>query len=88
MAEMQIMVSDDAEIKKQIIMLLNDMGIDVDVVEDGTTFEENALKKAREILDEDHYALDKLKERIVEYMSALKLNPDMKNQIICFVGPP
>jgi len=42
----------------------------------------------RKILDEDHDGLEKVKERIVEYLSAVKLNPDMKNQIICLVGPP
>lgn len=46
------------------------------------------IDKVQKILDEDHDGLEKVKERIIEYMSAMKLNPDMKNQIICLVGPP
>jgi ATP-dependent Lon protease len=46
------------------------------------------LKKAKKILDEDHYNLDKVKERIIEYLSVRKLNPEMKGPILCFVGPP
>ena len=46
------------------------------------------IEKVQKILDEDHDGLEKVKERIVEYLSAVKLNPDMKNQIICLVGPP
>lgn len=43
---------------------------------------------AQRILDEDHYNLDKVKERILEYLAVRKLNPDMKGPILCFVGPP
>jgi ATP-dependent Lon protease len=46
------------------------------------------LKKAKKILDEDHYDLDKVKERILEYLAVRKLNKDMKGPILCFVGPP
>ena len=46
------------------------------------------LHKARKILDEDHYGLDKIKDRIVEYLAVLKLKGDMKAPILCFVGPP
>jgi len=46
------------------------------------------VKNAQQILDEDHYDLDKVKERIVEYLAVRKLNPDMKGPILCFVGPP
>jgi ATP-dependent Lon protease len=46
------------------------------------------IKKARQILDEDHYDLEKVKERILEYLSVRKLNPKMKGPILCFVGPP
>jgi ATP-dependent Lon protease len=46
------------------------------------------LKKAGDILDEDHYGLDKIKERILEYLAVLKLKGDMKSPILCFVGPP
>ncbi|MBP7101733.1 MAG: endopeptidase La [Bacteroidales bacterium] len=46
------------------------------------------LTKARQILDEDHYGLDKIKDRIIEYLAVLKLKGDMKSPILCFVGPP
>jgi ATP-dependent Lon protease len=46
------------------------------------------INKASAILDEDHYGLDKVKERILEYLSVRKLNPKMKGPILCFVGPP
>lgn len=46
------------------------------------------LKKASEILDADHYGLDKVKERILEYLAVLKLKGDMKSPILCLYGPP
>ena len=46
------------------------------------------LKKAQKVLDEDHYGMDKIKDRIVEYLAVLKLKGDMKSPILCFVGPP
>ncbi|HEB49329.1 MAG TPA: endopeptidase La [Desulfobulbus sp.] len=46
------------------------------------------LKVAARVLDEDHYGLDKIKERILEYLAVRKLNKDTKGPIICFVGPP
>lgn len=46
------------------------------------------INKAREILDEDHYELTKVKDRILDYLSVLELKPDMKGPILCFVGPP
>ncbi len=46
------------------------------------------LHQAREILDEDHYNLEKVKKRILEYLAVRKLKPDMKGPILCFVGPP
>jgi ATP-dependent Lon protease len=46
------------------------------------------LKEAKAILDEDHYDLEKVKERILEYLSVRKLNKKMKGPILCFVGPP
>jgi ATP-dependent Lon protease len=46
------------------------------------------IGKAREILDEDHYELKKVKDRILDYLSVLELKPDMKGPILCFVGPP
>ncbi len=46
------------------------------------------LKKAKKILDKDHYGMEKIKERILEYLAVLKLKGDMKSPILCFVGPP
>jgi ATP-dependent Lon protease len=46
------------------------------------------IKKAREILDRDHYDLDEVKERIVEYLAIRKLKPDVKGPVLCFAGPP
>ncbi|MCD6112837.1 MAG: endopeptidase La [Bacteroidales bacterium] len=46
------------------------------------------LKNAQKILDNDHYGLEKVKERIIEYLAVLKLKGDMKSPILCLVGPP
>jgi ATP-dependent Lon protease len=46
------------------------------------------IAEARRILDEDHYALEKVKRRILEYLAVRKLNPSGKSPILCFVGPP
>ena len=46
------------------------------------------LRKARKILDEDHYGLDKIKERILEHLAVRKLKQNTKGPILCFVGPP
>ena len=46
------------------------------------------LKKAKEILDHDHYGMKKIIERILEYLAVLKLKGDMKSPILCFIGPP
>ena len=46
------------------------------------------LKNAQTVLDEDHYGLEKVKERIIEYLAVLKLKGDMKSPILCLYGPP
>ncbi len=46
------------------------------------------IRKARAVLDDDHYALEKPKRRIIEYLAVRKLKPDSKGPILCFVGPP
>ena len=50
--------------------------------------DETSVKNASKILERDHYGLEKVKERILEFIAAKELNPDIKNQIICLVGPP
>lgn len=46
------------------------------------------ILKAKKVLDREHYGLEKVKDRILEYLSVRKLNPNMKGPILCFVGPP
>ncbi|MFZ3201423.1 MAG: endopeptidase La [Candidatus Acidiferrales bacterium] len=53
-----------------------------------TGAEEIDISKAQGILDEDHYDLEKVKERILDYLAVKKLQPGMKGPILCFVGPP
>ncbi|MBQ3017702.1 MAG: LON peptidase substrate-binding domain-containing protein, partial [Clostridia bacterium] len=50
--------------------------------------DETSVANARKILERDHYGLEKVKERILEFIAVKELNPDIKNQIICLVGPP
>jgi ATP-dependent Lon protease len=53
-----------------------------------TTPDHMDIVAAREVLDREHYGLDKIKERILEYLSVLKLKQTLKGPILCFVGPP
>ena len=54
-----------------------------------TSTEDNLnIKKARKLLDEDHFGLEKAKNRIIEYLAVRKLKPDSKGPILCFTGPP
>ena len=46
------------------------------------------IRKAREVLDQDHYGLEKVKERVIEYLAVKQLSPEMKGGIICLSGPP
>jgi ATP-dependent Lon protease len=46
------------------------------------------LKRTKEVLDADHSGLDKVKDRVLEYLAVRKLNPDVKGPILCFLGPP
>src|ERR671923_3057062 len=55
----------------------------------GKATEDNLdLKHAREVLDEDHYDIEKVKDRILEFLAVRKLKPDARSSILCFVGPP
>jgi ATP-dependent Lon protease len=53
-----------------------------------TTEDNLDLERAREVLDEDHYDLEKVKDRIIEHLAVSKLRNDPSGQILCFVGPP
>jgi len=50
--------------------------------------DETSVASARKILERDHYGLEKVKERILEFIAVKEMNPEIKNQIICLVGPP
>ncbi|MDD4779833.1 MAG: endopeptidase La [Tissierellia bacterium] len=60
----------------------------LDLPWDKKTKDNTDLKKAREILNEDHYGLEDIKERILEYLAVKHINKNMKGPILCFVGPP
>lgn len=55
---------------------------------DESTEDNLDIKKARKILDEDHYGLEKAKKRVIEYLAVRKLKPESKGPILCFAGPP
>ncbi len=60
----------------------------VDLPWSNTSRDKLDIPRAKGILDEDHYDLEKVKERILEYLAVRKLNPKMKGPILCFIGPP
>ena len=60
----------------------------LDLPWDEVTTDSFDLKQAREILDRDHFGLEKVKERIIEHLAVLKLKGDMKSPILCLYGPP
>lgn len=55
---------------------------------DKRTADDYNINRSQEVLDEDHYALEKIKDRIIEFLAVRKLNPGSKGPILCFVGPP
>ena len=69
-------------------VVYNHLDLMLDLPWESYTEDHYDLKKAKKILDEDHYGMDKIKERILEYLAVLKLKGDMKSPILCFVGPP
>lgn len=69
-------------------VVYNHLDLLLDLPWDEVTEDKYDLKKARQVLDKDHYGMQKIKERILEYLAVLKLKGDMKSPILCFVGPP
>ena len=69
-------------------VVYNHLDLMLDLPWQSYTEDKYDLKKAKEILDADHYGMDKIKERILEYLAVLKLKGDMKSPILCFYGPP
>jgi ATP-dependent Lon protease len=69
-------------------VVYNHLDLMLELPWDDYTADSYDLKKAKKILDHDHYGMDRVKERILEYLAVLKLKGDMKSPILCFVGPP
>ena len=69
-------------------VVYNHLDLMLDLPWEDYTADSYDLKKARKVLDHDHYGMHKIKERILEYLAVLKLKGDMKSPILCFVGPP
>ncbi len=69
-------------------VVYNHLDLMLDLPWDEFTNDSYDLKKAKKVLDHDHYGMHKIKERILEYLAVLKLKGDMKSPILCFVGPP
>ena len=69
-------------------VLINYLEWLLDLPWENYTTDDFEFKKVRDILDKDHYGLEKVKERILEHLAVLKLKSDKKSPIICFVGPP
>lgn len=69
-------------------VIYNHLDLMLDLPWDTYTQDSYDLKKAQKVLDSDHYGMDKIKDRILEYLAVLKLKGDMKSPILCFVGPP
>jgi ATP-dependent Lon protease len=69
-------------------VVYNHLDLMLDLPWDDNTVDQYDLKKAKKTLDTDHFGMQKIKERILEYIAVLKLKGDMKSPILCFVGPP
>ena len=69
-------------------IVYNHLDLMLDLPWEDYTADSYDLKKAKKVLDFDHYGMEKIKERILEYLAVLKLKGDMKSPILCFVGPP
>ena len=84
LSKLEKMVSSSPDYSVQ----LNYLEFMLDLPWDETTLDNLSLSNAQEVLDKDHYGLDKVKERIIEYLAVLKLKGDMKSPILCLYGPP
>jgi len=69
-------------------VIYNHLDLILDLPWETYTEDKYDLKRAQKVLDNDHYGMDKIKDRILEYLAVLKLKGDMKSPILCFVGPP
>ncbi len=69
-------------------IVYNHVDLMLDLPWDEITKDNYDLRRAKKVLDADHYGMNKIKERILEYLAVLKLKGDMKSPILCFVGPP
>lgn len=69
-------------------VIYNHLDLMLDLPWETYTKDSYDLRKAQQILDNDHYGMERIKERILEYLAVLKLKGDMKSPILCFVGPP
>lgn len=69
-------------------IVYNHLDLMLDLPWEDYTKDQYDFKKAKKILDHDHYGMEKIKQRILEYLAVLKLKGDMKSPILCFVGPP
>jgi ATP-dependent Lon protease len=69
-------------------IVYNHLDLMLDLPWEAYTKDSYDLVHAKKVLDHDHYGMDKIKERILEYIAVLKLKGDMKSPILCFVGPP
>jgi ATP-dependent Lon protease len=69
-------------------VVYNHLDLMLDLPWEDYTEDHYDLEKARKTLDQDHYGMKKIKERIIEYLAVLKLKGDLKSPILCFVGPP
>ncbi len=69
-------------------VIYNHLDLMLDLPWETYTEDSYDLKKAQKVLDHDHYGMEKIKDRILEYLAVLKLKGDLKSPILCFVGPP
>lgn len=69
-------------------VIYNHLDLMLDLPWSNYTADSYDLPHAQQVLDDDHYGMEKIKERILEYLAVLKLKGDMKSPILCFVGPP